>query len=286
MVKAFPESNPTQVAATATVSDPVTTATLTALTNGQRYFATVTASTLLVINAESAPSTVFVPAGAPFAPTGISATRGDRKATVSWLTPGDNGAAITGFEIATVNAATGAETGATAAPQSPAEVAGLVNGTPYAFKVRAVNAVGPGPYSSLSNTVTPAGVPLAPPSVQATAGDRLATVSWAAADGNGSEVWSYVVSAPGVGSYYLDADARMTTIFGLTNGSTYTFSVSALNAVGDGAAASVSVTPTAPPAAADWCTKRTYHAPGHGLRQRPGNGRLGPAHGVERLDAN
>lgn len=246
VVKVFAEGDLTTVLASTTVIDPAAAAVVPGLTNGTRYVATVTASTALLINVTSSASAPLVPAGPPFAPTGASAARGDRKATVTWLTPGDNGSPITGYEIATVKVATGEEAGVTPASQSPAEVSQLVNGTEYAFKVRAVNAVNRGPYSAVSNAVVAAGTPLAPPNVRATGGNGLATVSWDAADGNGAEVWGYTLSAPDVGPYHLGADTRSWAIFGLTNGTKYTFSVRARNVEGDGASASVSVTPTAP----------------------------------------
>ena len=63
-------------------------------------------------------------------------------------------------------------------------VTGLVNFTQYRFKVQAVNAAGPGAYSTVTMPIIPAPDGLTPPGAPtigvATAGDGEATVSWTA----------------------------------------------------------------------------------------------------------
>jgi hypothetical protein len=67
---------------------------------------------------------------------------------VRWTAPAnDGGAAVTGYEVQVVNAATGATVGAlrpAAADASQLTVTGLANGTAYRFRVRALNEVGAG----------------------------------------------------------------------------------------------------------------------------------------------
>jgi hypothetical protein len=92
--------------------------------------------------------------------------------------------------------------------------------------------------------------PGAPTNVQATAGDAAANVSWTApaSDGGsvitGYEVTPYIGSTPQVSTSVENVTA--TQITGLTNGTTYTFKVKAVNGVGAGpeSAASNAVTPT------------------------------------------
>jgi hypothetical protein len=98
----------------------------------------------------------------------------------------------------------------------------------------------------------PASAPGAPADVSAVPGNGLVTVSWDAASDNRAPITSYTVTGAGQ-SLEFAADARTATIRGLTNGTRYTFTVSATNSAGTGPGASTGpVTPTrgARPAAA------------------------------------
>jgi hypothetical protein len=95
-------------------------------------------------------------------------------------------------------------------------------------------------------------VPGAPTSVTATAGDAAAVVSWAPPWDGGSAITSYTVT-PYIGSTAQTATtvsgsppATTANVTGLTNGTAYTFKVTATNAVGTGPASAASnlVTPT------------------------------------------
>lgn len=93
-----------------------------------------------------------------------------------------------------------------------------------------------------------AGLPGAPTGVSAAASDGRAQVSWAAAPDGGSPVTAYKVTAsPGGASVSVGGTARSAAVTGLTNGTSYTFTVSATNLVGSGpsSAASAAVVPTA-----------------------------------------
>ncbi|MXG90375.1 carboxypeptidase regulatory-like domain-containing protein [Nocardioides flavescens] len=88
-----------------------------------------------------------------------------------------------------------------------------------------------------------AGVPEAPGPVTATAGERRATVAWAAPDDHGSPLVDYVVTAqPGGAQVTVPSSQRQTEVAGLSAGTAYTFTVTARNGVGTGAASA----PTAP----------------------------------------
>jgi adhesin/invasin len=93
-----------------------------------------------------------------------------------------------------------------------------------------------------------------PTAVEATAGDTTATVSWIAPPDGGSPVTSYTVtpspacSTCGGLTVTGNPPATSTTVTGLTNGTAYTFTVTAVTAVGTGSpsAASASVVPEVP----------------------------------------
>ncbi|MGZ6804250.1 MAG: fibronectin type III domain-containing protein, partial [Nocardioidaceae bacterium] len=96
-------------------------------------------------------------------------------------------------------------------------------------------------------------VPAAPTGVSVTTGNGSATVTWSApsTDG-GSPVTSYVVGDGDSGTpnqVVQAAQARTATFTGLTNGRTYTFSVTAANAVGTGPAGTRQGTPYTVPSA-------------------------------------
>jgi outer membrane protein OmpA-like peptidoglycan-associated protein len=181
----------------------------------------------------------------PGAPTGVSAQAGDHQASVSFTAPSSGGVpAITSY---TVTASPG---GATATcPDSPCTVTGLDNGTSYTFTVHATNENGDSPESAPSTAVTPATVPGAPTGVSATAGAVTASVSFTApASNGGSSITSYTVKAS-PGGATATCPGTPCTVTGLDNGTSYTFTVHATNAIGDSpeSAASSAVVPSTVP---------------------------------------
>ena len=97
------------------------------------------------------------PKAAPGAPAITSVVAGSGSVSVTWTAPtNDGGSAVTGYEVRTYNANTNAELDVDAiGPTLSHQVTGLANGTPVYVKVAAVNAVGTGPQSTPSATVTP-----------------------------------------------------------------------------------------------------------------------------------
>ena len=206
------------------------------------------------------------PPGPPSAPLNVIATAGNASASLSWTAPNNhqpvtsytvhNSLASNGLPVADITLTGPA--GSTIAPAAATNITGLVNGVTYQFEVLATNAHGSSPFSAPSNPVTPQPptVAGAPTNVLATAGDSFATVSWTppASDG-GSPITSYTVTAFVGGApagITAVANGNSATLFPLTNGVAYTFSVHATNAVGNGleSAQSAPVTPTAPAVAA------------------------------------
>jgi len=117
--------------------------------------------------------------------------------------------------------------------------------------------------------------PGAPTAVTASAGDAQATVSWTApASNGGSAITSYTaISTPGSKTCTWTTGPLSCTVTGLTNGTPYTFTVKAHNAIGDGPASSASaaVTPVSS------TTGSLYHplVPGRVLDSRSGPTNVG-----------
>ena len=222
--------------------------TVGGLTNGTPYTFTVTATNGVGTGSASSVSNSVTPAAVPDKPTGVVATRGNTSASLVWAAPADNGSTITAYTV--TSSPDGQTCGSTVAPLS-CTVDGLRNGTASSFTVTATNGVGTGPASLPSSSVTPATVPGPPSTVTADRGNRSALVSWfAPADNGGTAITAYTVTASdGTHTCGWTAGALSCTVGGLTNGTPYTFTVTATNGVGTGSASSVSnsVTPAAVP---------------------------------------
>ncbi len=101
------------------------------------------------------------------------------------------------------------------------------------------------------NCAPTATTPGSPTSVTAGAGDGQASVSWAApASDGGSPITSYTVTSSPDGLIATTAGATSATVTGLSNGTGYTFTVSAANVVGSGPSSDPSVDPVTPQAGA------------------------------------
>src|ERR1019366_1923765 len=103
--------------------------------------------------------------------------------------------------------------------------------------------------SAAATPATPATTPDAPSGASATSGNGQVTLSWSApASDGGSPVTGYVVT-PSIGGtaqspVTFSSPATSETVTGLSNGTAYTFTVSAINAVGTGPASAPSAAAT------------------------------------------
>ena len=224
-------------------SSPTSPIVVAMLSNGQPYLCSVNATSA----AGTGPSASV--SGTPFtlpgAPTINFVSAGDSSATVNFNPPASNGgAAISGY---TANCGTGPVVGA-----APAiTVSPLTNGTTYSCTVAAVNSAGTGPQSSaVSVTPAPPATPPGTPTITGTVpGNGQATISFTTPADGGSPITNYRVNcAPGPVSSTGTLSPIIVT--GLTNGTTYSCTVTANNGIGASAASTaVSVTPFTVPGA-------------------------------------
>lgn len=197
------------------------------------------------------------PLTVPTAPSKPTVSRGDRQIIIDWTEPYDGGDAISTYDIQlegsnwfTVTAVPGA---------NQYVWSELVNGDSVRFRIRAVNR---DPLSGLNTSssislwsefVTPGDVPDAPARPSAVPGDIEATVTWTAPDDQGYPILGYTIENNLGATQTASAGATSHLFTGLTNGTDYTFTVTANNAVtldgvpGKPSLPSVSVTPVGPP---------------------------------------
>ncbi len=236
-------------AAAKTVTGTSSPITVTGLENGTAYTFTVVAINEIGNSPASDPTEEVTPATVPGKVAGATATAGDSQAEVRFTEPASNGRAISGY---TVTAWTGGAAVKTApGTSSPITVTGLTNGTVYTFTVVATNAIGDSLASEPTNGVTPkatetpgnpdpgeetpATVPDKPLNVQATAGNGEAAVQFTAPSSNGSNISLYTITAwtGGLAVKTATGTSSPITVTGLENGTVYTFTVVATNAIGD-----------------------------------------------------
>ena len=196
----------------------------------------------------------------PPAPTGLTATAGNAQVALSWNPSA--GAVSYNVKRSTGGAFTTIATGVTATSFTNT---GLANGTAFTFVVSAVNSSGE---SANSNQVTatpqlPAR-PAAPTGLAATAGNAQVALRWNASAGATS--YNVKRSTTSGGPFTTVATGVTATLFtntGLTNGTTFFFVASAVNAGGESAnSTQVSATPqtAAPPSAPSGLTASAGNA--------------------------
>ncbi|MEW1959060.1 fibronectin type III domain-containing protein [Kineococcus sp. NPDC059986] len=230
----------------ATVTAPGRTAVVTGLANG-----TATSFRLLAVDTAGNVSAASAPVSAtprdltpPGAPTGLTAVPGDGAAAFSWTANPE--ADLARYDVLDT---AGNVVASVAAPATAAMVAGLPNDAAQTFRLVAVDRAGNVSAASTPVTVTPRDTtpPSAPSTVTAVAGDASATVTWTSS-GSPDVVRYEVLDQSGTVRATAPTGATSATVTGLVNGTTYTFSVVAVDAAGNRspAGSATPVTPAAP----------------------------------------
>jgi flagellar motor protein MotB len=176
----------------------------------------------------------------PSAPRNVVASSSPSGVRVSWSLPASSGSfPIVDYVVA--SSPGGAICTTTTA--ASCTLSGLTPGTSYTLSVVAINQSGDSP-AGVATFLVPASltVPSAPRGVKASISGGVAVVAWTvpASDG-GSTLTSYAVVASPSGAHCHTTGATSCRVSGLKSGTTYTFSVVALNAIGSSAPGAVAV---------------------------------------------
>ena len=175
------------------------------------------------------------PLTVPDAPAQPQAVRGDRQVVVTWNAPYDGGDDITRYQVRSSLSSTWVDV----TPQGSVNShtwENIPNGTDVSFTVRAVNrdarSTTPGNVSPASPVVRTCSVPDAPSKPGVTRGDTSVTVTWTRPADQGCAITEYrIAGSGGAGTQTASAGATSHQFTGLTNGTSYTFTVTAINEV-------------------------------------------------------
>jgi fibronectin type 3 domain-containing protein len=213
------------------------------VTNGTKYYYVVSAYNSYGQSANSAEvnATPMAPP-APGAPAGLEALAGNAQVSLTWTA--SNSATSYHVKRSTTNG--GPYTQISAPTAANFTDTGLTNGTAYYYVVSALNSAGESANSSQASATpaAPGTSPPAPTGLGATAGNAQVSLTWTASAGATSYHVKRSTTSGGPYAQVAVPTATGDTDTGLTNGTTYYYVVSALNAVGESAnSAEVSATP-------------------------------------------
>jgi hypothetical protein len=188
---------------------------------------------------------VYAILSSPTAPTISAVTPTNGSLTVAFTPGTDGGSAITNYKYSVDGTNYVALNPATTT--SPFTISGLTNGTTYSVTIKAVNEIGDSPASNAMTGVVP-DVPRAPTISSVSANNGSLTVAFTPGTDGGSAITNYKYSVDGTNYVALNPATTTSpfTISGLTNSTTYSVTIKAVNGVGDSPASNaITASPTA-----------------------------------------
>jgi fibronectin type 3 domain-containing protein len=215
----------------------------TGLTNGTTYYYVVSASNSGGESGDSiqASATPLVPV--PPAPAGLVATGGDAQAVLSW----NASAGATSYNVKRATVSGGPYSTIGNLTDTSFTNTGLTNGTTYYYVVSALGIGGEGANSAQASATPQVPAPPAPAGLVATGGDAQVALTWNASSGAASYNVKRSTVSGGPYSTITNITGTSFTNTGLTNGTTYYYVVSAVNAGAESAdSAQASATPSSP----------------------------------------
>jgi hypothetical protein len=138
---------------------------------------------------------------------------------------------------------------------SPLTVTGLQSGVAYTFTVTARTAIGTGPASAASNSITATTIPQVPTITSATrSSNTVVSIAFTGATGGAALSAVTATSSPSVSITSSGTSSPMTATAAYASGTSYTFTITATNANGTTASSSASgsVIPSPVPSAGAW----------------------------------
>jgi titin len=151
-----------------------------------------------------------------------------------------NSAPISGYAVTPYLGGVAQPTRIFSSPTLTQTVTGLVDGSTYRFTVAAINAMGRGPESTKTDSVTIGSPPAAPAPASVVAGPRSATVTWTIPSDGGSPITGFRILVGRTGQYFPSVirtagpTETSLTVGSLPSGDPHWVQVAAVNAVGDG----------------------------------------------------
>ena len=188
----------------------------------------------------------------PFAPVITSVVSGDTTAKIVFTPPYNGGEVITGYKYSINNSVSDSSYVSLGLVDGSFNITGLTNGTTYTVKMKATNSLCDSLDSAASVAFVPKTLPGAPTIQSATAGNQRATVVFSAPTvTGGSPITQYKYRLNGGSAVALPTLDASFVLTGLTNGTSYTLTMSAITIAGESvsSAASSAFVPSTTPAA-------------------------------------